>query len=178
MFWIFFFCLNHIVDSMSYLCCLKIAINEGLPTPSTESQSRPIWGHSELFCQIWESSPYFLESCCASPHSRLCVVSHLIYKVSIEICMRAMMPALKIYSSREYIDSSVIELSLTRQPQITLKAHVLSKTCNASHTSQFPSHSDSHSFFPYFYHSQTITLFKISLLVLKSTDLRFFFSIL
>lgn len=89
------------------------AINEGLPTPSTESQTLPIWGHSELLCQIEESSPYFLESCCASPHSSLCVLSHLIYKVSIEICMRAMMPALKIHSNRECIDSSVIELSLS-----------------------------------------------------------------
>lgn len=89
------------------------AINEGLPTPSTESQTQPILSRSELFCQILESSPYFLKSCCASPHSSLCVLSHLIYKRSIEICMRPMMPALKIHSNREYIDSSVIELSLS-----------------------------------------------------------------
>lgn len=53
------------------------------------------------------------ESCCASPHSSLCVPSHLIYKRSTEICMRSMMPELKIHSNREYIDSSVIELSLS-----------------------------------------------------------------
>lgn len=89
------------------------AINEGLPVSSTESQRQHIWGHFELFCQIEESSPYFLESCCAIPHARLCVPLHLIYKRSIEICMRPMMPALKIHPNREYIDSFVIELSLS-----------------------------------------------------------------
>lgn len=89
------------------------AINEGLPTPSTESQSQHIWGQSELFCQIEESSPYFLESCCAIPHAGSCVPGHLIYKRSIEICMRLVMRALKIHSKREYIDSFVIELSLS-----------------------------------------------------------------
>lgn len=89
------------------------AINEGLPTPSTESQSQHMWGQSELFCQIEESGPYFLESCCAIPHAGLCAPVHLIYKRSIEICMRPMMPALKILSNREYIDSFVIELSLS-----------------------------------------------------------------
>lgn len=54
-----------------------------------------------------------MESCCASPHTSLCVPAHLIYKRSIEICMRPMMPALKIHSNREYIDSFVIELSLS-----------------------------------------------------------------
>lgn len=78
-----------------------------------QSQSQHIWGHFELFCQIEKSSPYFLESCCAIPHTRLCVPVHLIYKRSIEICMRPMMPALKIHPNREYIDSFVIELSLS-----------------------------------------------------------------
>lgn len=142
------------------------AINEGLPTPSTESQSRPIWGHSVLFCQICESSPYFLESCCASPHSRLCVLSHLIYKVSIEICMRAMMPALKIHSSREYIDSSVIELSLSffwhgshrsLSRLMYYQKHATTLTHRSSDT--FP-HSYQQSPFFYLDHSETTTLSK------------------
>lgn len=113
MLYIYFFCLMPYCRFNVISLLSQNAINEGLPTPFTESQTQPIWGHSELFCQIKESSPYFLESCCASPHCSLCVLSHLIYKVSIEICMRAMMPALKIHSNGEYIDSSVIELSLS-----------------------------------------------------------------
>lgn len=113
MLYIFFFCLIPYIWFNVISLLSQNAINEGLPTPSTESQTQPIPGRSELFCQILESSPYFLKSCCASPHSSLCVLLHLIYKRSIEICMRPMMPALKIHSNREYIDSSVIELSLS-----------------------------------------------------------------
>lgn len=108
----FFLCLTlynrfNVISSLSWN-----AINKGLPTPSTESQSQHIWGQSELFCQIEESGPYFLESCCAIL-TPVCAPVHLIYKRSIEICMRPMMPALKIHSNREYIDSFVIELSLS-----------------------------------------------------------------
>lgn len=110
---IFFFCFI-LYNRFNVISLLSWnAINEGLPVSSTESQRQHIWGHFELFCQIEESSPYFLESCCAIPHARLCVPLHLIYKRSIEICMRPMMPALKIHPNREYIDSFVIELSLS-----------------------------------------------------------------
>lgn len=109
----FFFCLI-LYNRFNVISLLSWnAINEGLPTSSTKSQSQHIRGHFELFCQTKASSPYFLESCCAFPHTRFCVPVDLIYKRSIEICMRPMMPALKIHPNREYIDSFVIEVSLS-----------------------------------------------------------------
>lgn len=119
---IFFFVSSLIVDSMSSLCYVKMQSMKVFPACALKVKPNLSGPTLERFCQIYESNPYFLESCCTSPHSGLCVLLHLIYKVSIEICMRPMMPALKIHSNREYIDSSVIELSL-------------SFLCHGSHTS-------------------------------------------
>lgn len=57
--------------------------------------------------------PIFL-TVMSSPRSpiRVCALAPNIQKRSIEICMRAMMAALKILAYGEYIDSPVIELSL------------------------------------------------------------------
>lgn len=98
---------------MSSLCCLKMqSMKVFLPHPL---KVKPNLSRATLSCSVKSKNQAHIswESCCASPHSSLCVLSRLIYKRSIEICMRTMMPALKIHSNREYIDSSVIELSLS-----------------------------------------------------------------
>lgn len=100
---------------MSSRCCLKMqSMKVLLPRPLkvTANLSRATLSRS---VKSKNQAHISWESCCASPRASLCVCvpAHLIYKRSIEICMSPMMPALKIHSNREYIDSYVIELSLS-----------------------------------------------------------------
>lgn len=136
----FFFCFLSLLlmGSMSSRCCLKMQSMKVLlsrPLKVTANLSRATLSRS---VKSKNQAHISWKSRCASPRASLCVCvpAHLIYKRSIEICMSPMMPALKIHSNREYIDSYVIELSLSSlchgKPRIALRTHVLSKARGAA----------------------------------------------